>query len=332
MNAPLRPDFSTFVEVAQLLNSSLELHVVLRQLLEGLHRLLGPSDWSLLLVDQSGELVFTLARSEVHRELMGRRLKPGEGIAGWVAARGETLLIRDVRTDPRFSRRMDEATSFVTHSILAVPLRIGSRVVGVIEIVNALDEREFTSEDVVILEAFANFAAVAIENARANGALVEANRNDPLTGLRNSSYFLSSVEEAVRQGERFSLIFFDMDNFKPLVDQHGHMRGSAALVEVGWLMAETLRAGEIGCRFGGDEVAMLLAGVGGDAAAVRALDFAELLATHTFLEADGINAKLEASFGWAAFPNDAVDATELLRLADARMFATKRRRAQARTA
>jgi len=331
MTGPKRPDFSTFVEVAQLLNSSLDLNTVLRRLLDGLDRLLGPSNWSLLLNDRpGGDLTFVLVRSDVDRALIGQRLKPGEGIAGWVAAHGETLLLRDVSTDPRFSPRMDATTRFVTRSILAVPLRIGDRVIGVIEIVNALDEREFNTEDVEILEAFANFAAVAIDNARTHGELVEANRNDPLTGLRNSSYFLAAVEDVVRRGESFALVFFDMDRFKPLVDRHGHMFGSAALAEVGWLMAEALQEGEMGCRFGGDEFAFLLRGADARRAGERARQFSDLILEHTFLASEGISARLEASFGWAAYPEDAGAATQLLHLADARMYAAKRKRRRAR--
>ena len=332
MVGPKRPDFASFVEVAQLLNSSLELENVLRRLLEGLDKLLGPSKWSLLLSEPpAGDLVFTLVRGEVDQALIGRRLKRDEGVAGWVATRGQTLLLPDVSKDPRFSPRMDQAIGFNTRSLLAVPLRTGDQIVGVIEVVNALDEREFTTADVEILEAFADFAAVAIGNARAHGALVEANRNDPLTGLRNSSFFLAEVEAALNAGRSFSLIFFDMDRFKPLVDQHGHVRGSAALAEVGRLLAGEVRSGEIGCRFGGDEFTFLLEGAGAKQAELRARELSELIGSHTFLTREGINARLEASFGWAAFPTDGGSATELLRLADSRMYAAKRRRHRART-
>jgi len=331
MGSPKRPGFSSFAEVARLLNSSLEIHAVLRQLLEGLDRLLGPSRWSLLLKDEpTGDLVFVVARSEVDQVLVGRRLKPGEGVAGWVAVHGKTLLLPDVATDPRFSRRMDEETHFATRSIVAVPLRASDRVIGVIEIVNALGEREFTPEDVEILEVFADFAAVAISNARVHGALVEANRNDPLTGLRNSTYFLAAVEDAVRKGDVFALIFFDMDHFKPLVDEHGHVRGSAALAEVGQLMLGMLQEGEVGCRFGGDEFTLLLPGADAERAAQRAKELSVLIQTHTFLGTEGICARLEASFGWAAFPGDGAAPIDLLHLADARMYAAKRQHARSR--
>ena len=326
---PQQPDFLSFVEVARLLNSSLELNAVLRSLLSGLDRLLGPSHWSLLLRDNK-DLVFTLVRGEAEQMLVGQRLRAGEGIAGWVAQQGETLLIPDVAIDERFSPRMDAKTRFATRSILAVPLRTGEQVIGVIEVINALDEREFTADDLHILEAFANFAAVAIENARRHEALLEANRNDPLTGLRNSTYFLGTVDATVQRNESFALVFFDMDRFKPLVDQHGHLHGSAALAEVGRLMAAGLQAGEQGCRFGGDEFALLLEGADGARAAARAGELAARIRAHTFLTRDGIHARLDASFGWAAFPEDARSATELLQLADARMYAAKRSRNAAR--
>jgi diguanylate cyclase (GGDEF)-like protein len=117
-----------------------------------------------------------------------------------------------------------------------------------------------------------------------------------------------------------------MDRFKQLVDQHGHLSGSAALAEVGRLMVASLHAGEEGCRFGGDEFAVLLRGADAVRAASRADELAERIRAHTFLVYDGIAARLDASFGWAAFPYDAGSATELLQLADTRMYANKRGR------
>lgn len=331
MPGPTLPGFSSFVEVAHLLNSSLDRQTVLRRLLEGLDKLLGASNWSVLLTDEAtGDLVFVLVRSEVDRALIGQRLRPGEGVAGWVAQSGQTLLLTDVSSDPRFSPRMDEKTRFATRSILAVPLRTGEHVIGVVEVINALEERAFTAEDLEILEAFAEFAAVAVNNSRTHEALLEANRNDPLTGLRNSTYFLAAVGEAVREGERFALIFFDMDHFKPLVDRHGHMNGSAALAEVGRLMAAHLIEGEVGCRFGGDEFAVLLRRADPPRAEDRARTLSEVIAGHVFLAGEGISAKLGASFGVAVYPDDADSAAQLLNRADARMYEEKRRRHRAR--
>lgn len=326
-----RPDFATFVRVARLLSSSLDVDIVLRELLTGLDRLLQPTNWSLLLrVDESDELVFRHVSSAGDQRLRGQRLAAGEGIAGWVLQNEQAVLVRDPSSDERFSGRLDRMTGFDTTSIVAVPLRAEGHVVGVIELVNQLEEREFSSEEFQILEAFADFAAIAIHNARTHGELLESSRNDPLSGLRNSRYFLTCVEQAVGREERFALVFFDMDRFKQLVDQHGHMSGSEALAEVGQVLRETLADDEIGCRFGGDEFAFLLPDVDGQGAAARAEALAATIRGRVFLTARGIDARLDASFGWASHPEDGLEADALLRLADTRMYEAKRAARRAR--
>ena len=326
-----KKNFAAFLRAAHLLNSSLDLDVVLRGLLDGLDELLQPSSWSLLLrEDDSDALVFRLVRNERDRTLIGRRLDPGEGIAGWVMRSSETVLISDVRQDQRFSSRMDQATGVATRSIIAVPLRVRSRPIGVIEIVNALDERELGADDVQILETFADFAAIAICNAQAHSELLELTRNDPLSGLRNSQYFLSCVEEAVARGQRFAVLFADMDHFKQLVDRHGHMNGSAALAEVGRVFGAALLPDEVGCRFGGDEFAFLIPGADRRRAAARCSELAGVLDGRTFLAEHGIDVALGASFGCAAFPEDAATPRELLHEADSRMYESKRAHQKAR--
>jgi diguanylate cyclase (GGDEF)-like protein len=328
---PDRPHFRIFLRAANLLNSSLDLDVVLRELLDGLDRLLEPTHWSLLLRDEAtGELVFTLVRGAAHPRLLERRLAPDEGIAGWVATHDEALLIPDVAADPRFSARMDTLSGFRTQSVVAVPLRARDRCIGVLELINALHERVFDAGDVEILQSFADFAAIAIHNARTHEAIVELAKNDPLTGLRNSQHFITCIEEAIAQGIPFAIVFFDMDRFKQLVDTHGHVRGSAALAEVGrWLHAE-LGPTEIGCRFGGDEFAILFPGADSRSAEARCRELEATLTARTFLDAEGIRASLGASFGAAAFPVDGRTAVALLHLADERMYHSKRARKQAR--
>jgi two-component system NtrC family sensor kinase len=121
---------------------------------------------SLLLLDEeSSELVFKAAVGPRSEEMEGLRLPLGRGIAGWVAREGQPLLVPDVREDPRFYSGIDEATGFVTRSVLAVPLKVKGKVIGVIEAVNKT-EGDFGQTDVALLSSMAQSAAIAIENAR----------------------------------------------------------------------------------------------------------------------------------------------------------------------
>jgi HD-GYP domain-containing protein (c-di-GMP phosphodiesterase class II) len=122
---------------------------------------------SLLMVDRENrELVFEAATGEKSDELIKSRIPLGEGIAGWAALQGEPLLVPDVSKDPRFYKKVDEATGFVTRSILCVPLKSRDKVIGVVEVLNKRGGLSFTKRDVQLLTALARQAASAIENYR----------------------------------------------------------------------------------------------------------------------------------------------------------------------
>ncbi len=161
-------------EVSQAVTSTLDLNEVLTKLMARINDVLGMEAASIMLVDESsGELVFATAAGGGAEWVKGLRLQPGQGIAGWVAQEGQTLLVPDVREDPRFYPEIDSLSGFVTRSVLCVPLKVKGRVVGVIEALNKA-EGTFTSHDRRLMEAMAPTAAIAIENARLYQALREA--------------------------------------------------------------------------------------------------------------------------------------------------------------
>lgn len=153
------------LEVAGLLSAQLEPARLLPSITRLAARVAEAETASLLLVDPaSGELYFDVALG-LPPELQKTRLKPGQGIAGWVAAEGRPLVVADVRADPRWDSGMDRRTGFTTRSILAVPMKSAGRVLGVIEVINKRRGR-FGEPDRGVLEAFAAQAAIALENAR----------------------------------------------------------------------------------------------------------------------------------------------------------------------
>src|SRR2546422_9992809 len=132
---------------------------------------------SLLLLDPAThELVFVMAQGSVSDKLKMVRLKPGEGIAGWVVQHGKPLLVHDVERDSRFTSKIDKMTGFRTKAILAVPLQDHGRTVGVIEVLNPDKDRKFNEEDRELLTAYTAHAAVSIRNARLVSSIKEANR------------------------------------------------------------------------------------------------------------------------------------------------------------
>ncbi len=147
-----------------------DVHTLLREILRSATEVIRASEGSLLLKDEvTDELVFAVVLSEASRPLVGFRLPPGEGIAGWVAQRRQAQVVRDVQQDRRFSPLVDQMFDFGTRSLVEVPLLDGERVLGVIELVNKLSDEVFNDDDLDLLHIAARLAALAI--ARAEQAL-----------------------------------------------------------------------------------------------------------------------------------------------------------------
>ncbi len=154
-------------DAALALASTLDSQPLLRRIVRSSMELLGAQGSSLLLLDDStNELVFQVVDGAVSQQLVGRQLKLGEGISGWVAQSGEPALVNDVHNDPRFSSTSDSSTGFRTESLLCVPLQFQGRLLGCLTVVNKSGPAGFEPKDVRWLKALAALAAAAIENMR----------------------------------------------------------------------------------------------------------------------------------------------------------------------
>ncbi len=137
---------------------------LLSQIVQQTLDLLSAPDGSLLLVDEeTGEMEFVIVKGAA-RALVGMRLLPGEGVAGWVAANGKSCFVSDVRTDPRFSARIDDLIDYHTMSIAAVPLIGNGKVLGVIEVLNQPGDAPFDELDQALLTLFCRYAGEALAN------------------------------------------------------------------------------------------------------------------------------------------------------------------------
>jgi diguanylate cyclase (GGDEF)-like protein len=318
----------TLMEIARTLASPLELQEILENIMSQISRLLSPKAWSLLLRDEeNGELEFAVVVSEVADKLKGVKLPRGHGVAGWVAENGESLMIPDVRNDPRFASEFDRSYAFTTHSLACIPIKCHDQVFGVIELINSLEEGHFSEADEQILTTIADFAGIAISNARAVAQINRLVITDDLTGLYNSRYFFEQIEYEVERSKRYStplsLVFFDLDRFKTVNDTYGHLTGSRLLKEVGELVCQLIRKTDRAARYGGDEFVIILPQTEKSGARILAFKILNALNQHCFLSDCGKKLAVSGSFGVSAFPDDAQTATELISAADTAMYLVK---------
>ncbi|HUS69228.1 MAG TPA: GAF domain-containing protein [Anaerolineae bacterium] len=153
-------------EVGQALSSMLDLEQALTLVMERINSILKVEAGSLLLVDEeAGELVFQIALGQKSEQVKPLRLRIGQGIAGRVAETGQSLLIASVGRGPGEATAIDISTDFLARSVLCVPMVARGDTIGVIEVINKVDGT-FTDDDRNLLISIANYAAVAIDNAR----------------------------------------------------------------------------------------------------------------------------------------------------------------------
>jgi len=318
------------IEFSKALVSAVDMESLLTAVLERIRLLIPASNWSLLLVDPvSRELYFAVIVGVDPEQVKGIRLKLGEGIAGAVAATGEPAFIPDVGRDPRFTNRVDASTGYGTRSIIALPLRVRGEVIGVFEVVNVEDQRFFREQYLPLLTILADYVAIAVDNVHNLQKLEARTYIDEVTGFYNPRYLIVKLDHLLPQvmakGGAFSVVFLDLDNFKALVDAHGHLNGSKALAEVARVIHSVLGPDDSLVRYGGDEFIILLPHRTREEALDLTRRLRRALNKFTFLQGEGLHLKLTASYGVASLPEDAQDREGLLLIADRAMFSSKGR-------
>ncbi len=170
-------DLTLLTRVGQELSITLDIDRVAERLLQAVVETIGTESASVWMWDDTAEPESDLVcravfRQDRSRSLLGMRLRPGQGVAGWVAQTGKSVILSDARQDPRFSAGVDEQTGFHTTSLLTVPLRARDTTIGVLSVVNKL-EGVFDKGDLALVETLATSAAIAFDNTN----LVQALRN-----------------------------------------------------------------------------------------------------------------------------------------------------------
>jgi len=252
-----------------------------------------------------------------NNEIRCRSFKPGEGIAGRVFMTAQPMIVNNIREDDLFIK---SETSYV-RSIACIPMVVYSDVVGVINVTNKKDGKEFTEEDVEMLKAVADQAAVAVNKAQ----LWDMAVTDSLTGLYVRRYFMVKLQEEIHRAERYnkplSVVMVDLDRFKKINDTYGHDAGDRALKTISQFFQKNIRDIDAIGRYGGEEFVMLIPDADKKAAFCLAERLRKELAKVKLEDLPPIT----ISLGIATYPSDGTEIDELIKKADAAMYEAKRK-------
>ncbi|MGH9388380.1 MAG: diguanylate cyclase, partial [Vicinamibacteria bacterium] len=256
-------ELTLFHELGKALTSTLDIKEVLRIIMQKIGELLQPRSWSLLLVDEKkSDLYYEIVVGRDARDVQPIRLSLGERLPGWVAREGKAILIPDIRKERKFLDGLSFDGGPRSKSVICVPLVSKGKTLGVIEMVDKLVGGPFSPGDLSVLTTFADYAAIAIENARNFQKVQELTITDDVTSLYNSRHMHNLLDFEIVRSKRynleFSIIFFDLDYFKRVNDTYGHLMGSKTLRAVAEIVSAEIRKLDVATRYGGDEFVILL--------------------------------------------------------------------------
>ncbi|HET6854632.1 MAG TPA: GGDEF domain-containing protein [Pyrinomonadaceae bacterium] len=212
--------------------------------------------------------------------------------------------------------------------VVAVPLICGERILGVVEgIREGAGSHAFKKTDVALLDSLSLPIASALANAVRIAEAERLSQTDDLTKLHNARYLrqflLNEIRRARRYGSSVAALFLDLDDFKQINDEYGHLVGSHVLMEMAAVILSSIRDTDAVARYGGDEFVIVLPDTGTELAGQVAERIRHRITRHNFTGGRRLQLSLTASFGVAAFPKHASSPQQLIACADTAMYEAK---------
>ena len=184
------------IEIGRTLSSSPELEPFLNTLVSAAVDLTHCEVASILELDEGKNHLHFLALPWSYRDLLAKIKIPAQtSVAGWVIQNAKPAIVPDITTDPRYFKGIDQATGFITHSLMAVPITFNGEILGVLEVVNKFEQAHYTEEDLKILEILASQAAIAIQNNRLEGKVQHSqDQKNQLDRMKSNFIAIASHE------------------------------------------------------------------------------------------------------------------------------------------
>lgn len=253
----------------------------------------------------------------------------GKGVAGTSLERRQVINLPDVTKSPFFEDYDEEVTERSIKSLLCVPLWTSRGPVGVVNLSDHDNYREFDLDRIPGLELLQSRLAAALENVITNQRLEKIANTDELTNIFNRRYINRQLEDFAEQYKKtqkpYSVILVDLDKFKQINDRHGHQMGDRVLQSFARTLEKHRRPGDLVGRFGGDEFIYLMPDTVEKQAVKQAESLIEALETMTLQTETGKTVEPLASLGLASVYNNcsAPSSNGIIRFADRALYRAK---------
>ena len=236
---------------------------------------------------------------------------------------GSCAGLRKTQIEHEADKTTDHLVFHETASQMCIPLLSSGQTIGVL-LVDSNKQGAFTDYDTQPLESAADICATAIQNAHYVDRVKQLAYLDGLTGIFNRRFFELRIAEEIERARRFGtgmgVVMVDMDEFKHLNDEFGHLLGDEVLRQVSSIFHQQLRKIDVVCRYGGEEFAILLSQTNAQHSQNVAEKLRRLVDTWQF---PGVPRAVTISAGIATYPEHGTTRDELVKAADAGLYAAK---------
>jgi diguanylate cyclase (GGDEF)-like protein len=305
-----------------IITSSLDIQRIYDNFIKELKRVVDV-DWAAIAVIEEEEIYFMALSSDIGSPWKAGERIPLKGTATeWVSMHHRPIIDSDLSVETRFVTGKYHLQHGI-RSIAYMPLVISNQVIGTLAVASRKPDA-YGSRHMKLLEQLAAQIAMPIENARLYAKTERMARVDSLTSLLNrrsmDEILPSEVGRHSRYGGVFSMIILDLDSFKSLNDNYGHLAGDELLRQIGIIMKNTIREADQAFRYGGDEFAILLPQTSLEAA----FKVAERIRQQVYARIEIGSSPISISLGIASWPADGVGINDVMAAADVALYQSKR--------
>jgi diguanylate cyclase (GGDEF)-like protein len=321
-------DLALLHRAGHLVTATLDLEQVINQLLRVAAEIVN-AEGGLVWLWESEEMARLKCQALLNRSQIQKPadiyLSAGEGIAGWVAKNGQPEIVNDVQKNLHFRPEIGDALNVNINNMIAVPMQIRDITRGVLVVSNK-QERAFDENDLFLIQTLASTATIAIENARLFAEVQRLSITDDLTGLYSRRHFFTVAEQefqrASRYGNDFAIIMLDIDHFKQINDEYGHLVGDKVLRRIANDLRKIMRGVDFVSRYGGEEFVILLPQANLETAEMTAERLREYIENNPFETEQGVFT-ITISAGVTGYSPDTTDIESLLMQADKALYQAK---------